>query len=106
MPFLCGGTGLYIKSILMNFDLPLVPPNKKLRNELENWKYEKLIKELDSISSNASKIHLVDTKRRIIRAIELELNKKKRKEKHSNSSLVQKIKKPLIIGIDLSLIHI
>ena len=100
MPFLCGGTGLYIKSILMNFHLPLVPPNKKLRNELENWKYEKLIKELDSISSNASKIHLVDTKRRIIRAIELELNKKKRKEKHSNSSLVQKIKKPLIIGID------
>ena len=97
-PLLCGGTGLYIKSILMNFHLPMVPPNKKLRSNLKDWDYDKLIKKLDSISTNASKVHLVDTKRRIVRAIELELNKEKKVNEYNN--LIQKIKKPLIIGID------
>jgi len=97
-PLLCGGTGLYIKSILMNFHLPMVPPNKKLRSNLKDWDYDKLIKKLDSISTNASKVHLVDTKRRIVRAIELELNKEKKVKEYNN--LIQKIKKPLIIGID------
>ena len=37
LPILCGGTGFYIKAVLMDFNLPAIAPDKKLRQELENW---------------------------------------------------------------------
>ena len=36
LPILCGGTGFYIKAVLMAFELPVVEPNKNLRHKLEN----------------------------------------------------------------------
>ena len=50
LPILCGGTGFYIKAVLMNFQLPTVGPNKKLRQKLEGWKLEELIQKLNNIS--------------------------------------------------------
>lgn len=35
IPMLVGGTGLYIRSIVENLEIPAVPPNKKLREEFE-----------------------------------------------------------------------
>ncbi len=75
LPILCGGTGFYIKSILMDFHLPEVPPDKKLRKELEHWEMEDLILELESISPDASKNNTLETKRRVIRAIEIHMNR-------------------------------
>ena len=74
LPILCGGTGFYIKSVLMDFHLPAVAPNKKLRQELENWELEELIFELKSMSPNIPKKSL-ETKRRVIRAIEVQINR-------------------------------
>jgi tRNA dimethylallyltransferase len=34
-PFLVGGTGLYIQSVVDNLEIPAVPPNKKLRMQFE-----------------------------------------------------------------------
>ena len=37
-PILCGGSGLYIESILLNYKIPNIPPDYELREELENKK--------------------------------------------------------------------
>ena len=71
LPILCGGTGFYIKAVLMDFQLPKTEPDKQLRQKLENWELEDLINELETISPGASVNTPVDTKRRVIRAIEV-----------------------------------
>ena len=81
LPILCGGTGFYIKAVLMDFHLPAIAPDKKLRQELENWELEDLILQLESISPGAAKNSSLETKRRVIRAIEVEMNREKTKEK-------------------------
>jgi len=35
IPFLVGGTGLYIQAVVDNLEIPAVPPNKKLRAQFE-----------------------------------------------------------------------
>ena len=71
LPILCGGTGFYIKAVLMDFQLPKTEPDKQLRQKLENWELEDLINELETISPGSSANTPVDTKRRVIRAIEV-----------------------------------
>lgn len=70
-PILCGGTGMYIESILKGYKLLPVPENKQLREELANKSLTELTKQL----SNYKKLHNstdVDTVKRAIRAIEIE----------------------------------
>ena len=71
IPIIVGGTGLYFRILLEDFDLPRVKPNYKLREKLEKLDSQELhemLKELDVKS--AEKIH-VNNKVRIIRAIEV-----------------------------------
>ena len=71
IPVLCGGTGLYIESVLKKYNLIEVPENKKLRIEL----FEKSEFELAEILSSLKSLHnTTDTinKERLIRAIEIE----------------------------------
>ncbi|MGD0710934.1 MAG: tRNA (adenosine(37)-N6)-dimethylallyltransferase MiaA [Bacteroidales bacterium] len=68
---LCGGTGLYIESVLKNYNLSEVPKNIELRKELSN----KSISELTKILSGFKSLHnTTDTvnKERLLRAIEIE----------------------------------
>lgn len=75
LPILCGGTGLYISSVVENYDLPLAPPNPKIREELEK-EFKKvggeglynMLLELDPVS--ASKIH-PNNVRYVARALEI-----------------------------------
>ena len=102
IPLLCGGTGFYIKAILMDFNLPTVKPNKNLRKKLENWTLDKLIKKLESILPDASKHYPLDTKRRIIRSIEVEMSRRKEKDtenriSHNPQSLIQN---PIVLGVE------
>ena len=80
LPILCGGTGFYIKAVLMDFQLPKTEPDKQLRQKLENWELEDLINELETISPGASVNTPVDTKRRVIRAIEVAKSRGREKE--------------------------
>ena len=98
LPILCGGTGFYIKAILMDFHLPTIAPDKKLRQELENWELEDLILQLESISPGASTNTPVDTKRRVIRAIEVEMSQGKTKEKIRTPKTI--IKNPIVLGVE------
>lgn len=68
---LCGGTGLYIESVLRGYRLVPVPENPPLRAELEQQSLEELTKRL----AGYKKLHNttdVDTVKRAARAIEIE----------------------------------
>jgi tRNA dimethylallyltransferase len=68
---LCGGTGLYIESVLKGYKLMPVPIDQNLRRSLEG----KSLKELTNILLGYKKLHNrtdVDTVKRAIRAIEIE----------------------------------
>lgn len=71
IPLLCGGTGMYIESVLKGYKLIPVPENKSLREALA----DKSLDELTAILSKYKKLHNstdVDTVKRAIRAIEIE----------------------------------
>ena len=71
LPILCGGTGMYIESVLKGYRLLPVPENPELRASLEG----KSLEELTDILKRYKKLHNstdVDTAKRAIRAIEIE----------------------------------
>lgn len=68
---LCGGTGMYLESVLKGYKLLPVPENSELRKELEG----KSLSELTTILQSYKTLHNstdVDTAKRAIRAIEIE----------------------------------
>lgn len=69
-PVVCGGTGLYIESVLKGLKLPEVPANPDLRHSLEG----KTLAELTDMLSAMKTLHNttdVDSCKRAIRAIEI-----------------------------------
>ena len=70
-PIMCGGTGLYLESVLRGYRLIPVPENPQLRKSLEG----KTLAELTEILKGYKTLHNttdVDTCKRAIRAIEIE----------------------------------
>lgn len=70
-PVVCGGTGLYIESLLKGMYLPEVPENRPLRYTLQG----KNLEELTAILAGMKQLHNitdVDTAQRAIRAIEIQ----------------------------------
>lgn len=71
LPFLVGGTALYIYTVIDNWVIPTVPPNKKLREKLEKQPVEKLYQQLLKKDPAAKDFVDSQNKRRIIRALEI-----------------------------------
>ena len=70
-PVMCGGSGLYVESVLRGYRLLPVPENPELRARLE----EKSLEELTVILAGYKSLHNntdTDSKKRAIRAIEIE----------------------------------
>lgn len=71
IPVIVGGTGLYFRILLEDFNMPRVAPNYELRNELENLDTKELHERLKKLDpQSAEKIHF-NNKVKIIRAIEV-----------------------------------
>lgn len=71
LPILCGGTGLYIESVLKSYKMVPVPENVELRRSLEG----KTLDELTEILKTYKTLHNttdIDTAKRAIRAIEIQ----------------------------------
>lgn len=71
LPVLCGGTGMYLESVLRGYRLVEVPENKELRESLA----AKSLDELTEMLKSYKQLHNttdVDTCKRAIRAIEIE----------------------------------
>ena len=75
-PILCGGTGLYIESVLKGYNLSPVPQNPELRERLKGKSLEELTAMLTELKKKTgSTMHNktdVDSCQRAIRAIEIE----------------------------------
>lgn len=97
IPILCGGTGLYLESVLRGYRLIPVPENPSLRASLEN----KSLEELTQILSGYKKLHNstdVDTVKRAVRAIEIE----EYYREHPVEERSFPILKSLVVGIDIA----
>ncbi len=70
IPILCGGTGMYIESVLNSYKLIHVPVNENLREQLQLLDIVKLEEILKSYKRPHNRSDL-DTKKRAIRAIEI-----------------------------------
>jgi len=71
VPFIVGGTGLYISSIVDNLNIPRVPANPKLRKSLEGKKNEELLELLRRLDPVTGFSIDQQNKRRVIRALEV-----------------------------------
>ena len=96
LPILCGGTGMYIESVLKGYRLLPVPENPELRASLEG----KSLEELTHILEGYKKLHNstdVDTAKRAIRAIEIEEYYKQQPPEYREFPSL----KSLIVGVDI-----
>lgn len=96
LPILCGGTGMYIESVLRGFKLLDVPQNPALRESLKG----KSLAELEQILASYKILHNktdVDSAQRAIRAIEIEeFYKTEAPDKREYAPI-----NSLIIGVDI-----
>ena len=96
LPILCGGTGMYIESVLKGYRLLPVPENPELRQKLEG----KSLEELTHILEGYKKLHNstdVDTAKRAIRAIEIEEYYKQQPAEYREFPSL----KSVIVGVDI-----
>ncbi len=103
VPVFCGGTGLYIEAVLKGYSLIPVPENTELRMRLAQETLPNLTRILAGLKrengSNMHNVSDVDTVKRAIRAIEIELYYKQ------NPSLLKRDSpkiESIIVGIDIS----
>jgi tRNA dimethylallyltransferase len=94
VPVVCGGSGMYIEAVLKGYKMTAVPVNDLLRMQLGNKTDQQLIEMLGSLKTlhNTSD---VTTRKRLIRAIEIEIHKKENPIEESNFPTINS----LLIGI-------
>lgn len=71
LPIVCGGTGLYVDTLLNGTTLPEVPPNKELRDTLEKLSAEELFKKLEELDPERAEEIDRHNPVRLVRAIEI-----------------------------------
>jgi tRNA dimethylallyltransferase len=94
IPILCGGTGLYIESVLKGYHLSNVPENPILRKSLEPLTDEELteiLKTYISLHNNTD----TETRERLIRAIEIQEYQSSNPESYIEMPTI----KSLVIGV-------
>lgn len=121
-PIVAGGTGLYFRILLENYNLPRVEANPELRAELDLREKEDLLEELERLDKITFERVKDANKRRIVRALEVikvlnrplsevELQKEPEfnvewimPELHSREELYERINKRVDIMVEKGLI--
>ncbi len=98
LPVLCGGTGLYIQSVLQKYQLTNIPVNEKLKSVLSEKSHEELIEIFKKGHQKAGFLPDLSTKKRTIRAIEISTYLHKNQE----DFLVYPDFEPIVFGIDIN----
>lgn len=84
LPILCGGTGLYINAILDNYQIPQIPPEYGLRQELARYAEEHgaqaLHKLLEEKDPQAAKTIHPNNVRYVIRALEINMSGQQKRD--------------------------
>ncbi|MBI4415264.1 MAG: tRNA (adenosine(37)-N6)-dimethylallyltransferase MiaA [Candidatus Kerfeldbacteria bacterium] len=97
IPFLVGGTGLYVDAILQNWEIPKGKRDLKLRQKLERQSLHLLAKRLTRLDPKTAATIDLHNKRRVIRALEVAL---------AGGSITERKRRPfpyrvLMLGIDV-----
>ena len=95
-PILCGGTGLYIESVLKGYKMEAVPENPALREQLKDCSMQ----ELKEILEGYKTLHNVtdlDTTKRAIRAIEIQAYYREHGTLEHDFPAIESI----IVGVDI-----
>lgn len=71
LPIVCGGTGFYIDSLIYDYKLPPVAPQKELRKKLEKQTPDLLFSQLKRLDPERAAEIDPKNKRRLIRALEI-----------------------------------
>lgn len=98
-PIMCGGTGLYIESVINGLRLPEVPENIELRKSLRGKSLEELTEILSSIKT-LHNVTDVDNVKRAIRAIEIQYYYKANPDK-AITTKPNPMKGVVIVGVDI-----
>jgi len=105
IPILVGGTGLYIQSVIYDYQFTDVPGDSSLRAELEQTAIEKgelylhqQLKEVDPKSAESIHPHNV---RRVIRALEIYYTTGKPMSEHQSEQLSQELYHTAIVGLTM-----
>ncbi len=77
IPFLVGGTGFYIQTVVDGIVIPGVKPDWKLRTELEKKNTQELFKMLKKLDPKRAQSIDKNNRRRLIRALEIIIKTKK-----------------------------
>lgn len=94
-PILCGGTGMYIHSLLQNQTFTAIPVNQELRDQLDLLSKEELIFKIQQDNIQNTGHADLSSKKRLIRALEIaEYLKNNQLEPVERSEL-----KPIIFGL-------
>lgn len=101
MPILCGGSGLYVESVIREYHLSPVPKNEVLREQLAHKSMVELTEILTELKArNNSDMHNktdVDSPQRAIRAIEIEEYNSKHKTEDRPFPRIE----TTVIGVDI-----
>ncbi|MBN1472544.1 MAG: tRNA (adenosine(37)-N6)-dimethylallyltransferase MiaA [Syntrophaceae bacterium] len=73
LPVLVGGTGLYLESVLCEYDMPAAPINEEIRNDFCGKTKDELQKILFALKPQLHNRTDLDDTERLIRAIEIEM---------------------------------
>ena len=98
LPILCGGTGLYIESVLLNYQMSDIKPNQRLRKDLEMLSKDELLAIFRDIDLEASKNWKTDTKQRIIRGIEIASSNDSDKNSKPTGDVLD-LSKVIVLGV-------
>lgn len=95
LPILCGGTGMYVHSILQNHEYTAIPVNHELRDVLKELDLELLRSRLSGYPSEFTKQADQSSHKRMIRAIEIA-----EYLAHNDLQIIERPKiTPLVIGL-------
>jgi tRNA dimethylallyltransferase len=100
LPIVVGGTGLYVQSLIDNYDMPAVAPQPELRERMATMALDDLVKELQEIDPMSAETVDLKNPRRVMRAIEVArvTGESFRELRKKHAAVID----PLFIGIERS----
>jgi len=97
-PLVCGGTGMYVESIIKNYNMHPVPEDLEFRKSCESRSFEDLTEELKTYKTLHNTTDL-DTKKRLVRALEIARYERLHPVECKQSACLYA---PLTIGVSVS----
>lgn len=97
-PMVCGGTGMYVESIIKNYNMHMVPEDAEFRKSCESRDFDDLVAELKTYKTLHNTTDL-DSKKRLIRALEIARHEATHPAEYQQNTCSYK---PLTIGVSVS----